>query len=75
MTGKEFAKLVCKEGNFKHFPDDGSQFPYVGKIEEEDTISDILKKIYDRGIEYGIRYGKIQKVNEIKKVLNISDED
>lgn len=69
---KEFVILVCKE--FTHIPTDGSVFPYIGDLSEDDTIQTILHKIYKYGNNNGIEHGKNLKINEIKKVLNIEDD-
>lgn len=51
-------------------------FPYLGKIKYDDlTPMAIINKIHEHGFLDGIETGKYQKILELKKVLDIKDED
>lgn len=69
---KQFAILACKP--FKHFPKDGSQFPYVGDLAEGDTVNDILWKFYSYAEQNGIETGKRKKETEIIRVLGLNKD-
>ena len=43
------------------------------KIYKTDTMEDLLKAIYEQGIEYGIKEGKKQRSKQIKGLLNNND--
>ena len=50
--------------------------PYIGSICTDNlSVFDILKMIYDSGNIGGIWTGEQNKIREIKKVLEINDED
>ncbi len=70
---KQFAIMACAP--FKHFPTNGSQFPYLGYLSEDDTVESILRKFHDTVSATGEKHGKYQKEQEIKKVLGIIEED
>lgn len=50
--------------------------PFVGVqiIPEDYDIEDIFKFVYESGCENGKILGREEKINEIKKCLNINDE-
>lgn len=73
----DFVKMVNKE--FPHFDNEGTNFPYIGKLESTDTIKTIINKIYERGIESGKKDGRGELQWEIKNtfkdLLNITKDD
>jgi hypothetical protein len=70
---KQFAIMACTP--FRPFPTDGSHFPYVGKLNEDDTVESIIRKFHAIVSATGEKHGKYQKEQEIKKVLGIIEED
>ncbi len=73
-NAKQFAIMACEP--YSHFDaKDGSAFPYLGPLKEDDTIKSILHGIYEYGHRQGILEGKRQKELEIQKVLGIKEND
>jgi hypothetical protein len=70
---QQFAILACEP--FTYIPNNGSQFPYLGELHENDTIEDILKRLCNTKFNDGFQQGLIQKQEEIKRVLGINEED
>jgi len=75
----QFVKMVNKEYGFIWDEKNGTNFPYIGKLNETDTIKTILDKVLQRGIERGRREGRSELQWEIKNtfkdLLNITKED
>ncbi len=72
-NAKQFAIMAYSP--FSHFAKDGSQFPYLGALNENDTIESIMKRFYESAFAQGVRSGKRQKELEIQKVLGITEND
>jgi hypothetical protein len=70
---KQFAIMGCK--TFEHWPIDGSQFPYLGSLKEDDTIESIIRRLHKNAFDLGIDLGREQKENEIQRVLGIIKEE
>jgi hypothetical protein len=70
---KQFAIMACTP--FKHFPTDGSQFPYLGELKEDDTVESIIRRLYETAFNSGKSSGEYEKQQEIKKVLGIKEND
>jgi hypothetical protein len=70
---KNFAILACKE--FKHIPTDGSAFPYIGSLLEDDTIETVLRRVVENSRLQGVQHGKLLKIREIKNALNIDIDE
>ena len=43
------------------------------KITDKMTMEDVVKMVYEKGIELGLRDGKEQRSNEFKRLLNNED--
>ena len=70
---KQFAIMACKP--FIHFRHDGSEFPYLGELKEDDTVESILRRLHESIFNYGKLSGIDEKEREIKKVLGIKEND
>ena len=70
---KQFAIMACKP--FIYFPQDGSQFPYLGELKEDDTVESILKRLNESIFNNGKLLGIDEKEREIKRVLGIKEND
>ena len=72
-TAKQFAIIACSP--FSPFPKDGSQFPFVGKLYEDDTVESIIRRFHAISFAEGVYSGKRDKEDEIKKVLGITENE
>ena len=69
-----FVNSLTKDDNL--YQHQKGYIPYLGKIDLKGlTPMAIINKIYELGRIQGIESGKWEKTEEIKKVLNIKDED
>jgi hypothetical protein len=76
MTTKQLEKIgIIKDGGkLKPFNYWCNVTQSSIKIYSTDTMEDVVKAIYDQGIEDGIREGKKQRSNQINDLLNNQDD-
>ena len=75
MTTKQLEKIgIVKDGGklkpFRHWCNATQSHIHIYKT---DTLEDVVKAIYEEGIEQGIKEGKEQRSNQIKGLLNNDD--
>ena len=63
-------KYSSKMKPFKHWCNATQTYMNISKT---DTLEDVVKAIFEEGIEQGIKEGKEQRSNQIKGLLNNED--
>ncbi|MEO5991160.1 MAG: hypothetical protein ABIP68_05950 [Ferruginibacter sp.] len=76
MTRKQLEKLGFKYAGTKLHPNKYF-LPHYGLwvMDGKEVIGDIFKRIYENAYNIGVEIGKIEKSDEIKKVLGLTPKE